>query len=322
MDSYNNYFIKQLLWYLLSFLVIFLMFKVNIKVLYKYSFYFYLLGNLLLLLTLLIGKNINGSRAWLSIGYIGIQPSEFMKIALILYLREFSLKYKIGDFKYILFTLIIVLVPSILTFLEPDTGAIIIYLIIWVVFLGLKKLNKWYYIVGGGLIVLGLTSFFIMYYQFQDNFISIFGSSFFYRMDRITSFLNGSGYQINEALKSTSNSGLFGLKNKVYFPESTTDFAFTLFISNFGIVGVIILTIIYTYFIYSLLHYESDKYLLYPFIFIFLFQYIINILMNVGLFPIIGITLPFLSYGGSSLISFIILLGLILKEKTPSGVYL
>lgn len=319
---YDNYFIKTLIWYVLSFGVLFLINKSNIKTIYKYSLYLYLFGNFLLLLTLLIGRSINGSSAWLGIGPFGIQPSEFMKIFLILYLREFSLKYNGRDIKYIIISFIIVLVPSILTFLEPDTGAVIIYLIIWIVFLFLKKINKWYYIIVGGLSLIVLVSFFILYFNYQDIFISLFGSSFFYRIDRITSFIKGNGYQINEALKSISNSGLFGLNSKVYFPESATDFAFTLFISNFGIVGVVILSIIYTLFIYLIISFKSDKYLLYSFLFIFLFQYIINILMNIGLFPIIGITLPFISYGGSSLISFIILLGLVIKEKTPNGVYL
>ena len=322
LESYNNYFIKQILWYILSFIIMFIIYKININFINRYSFYFYLFGNFLLLLTLLIGSSVNGASAWLRVGHFTLQPSEFMKIFLILYLKEFTLKYKISDFKYIIFTFLIILIPSILTFLEPDTGAVIIYLIIWLVFLFFRKLNKWYYILGGGFILIFLLSFFLLYYKFQDTFINIFGTNFFYRMDRITNFINGDGYQINEALKSISNSGLFGIKTKVYFPESTTDFAFSLFISNFGIIGLIILTILYTYFIYLLLSLKSNKNLLYSVIFVILFQYVSNILMNVGLFPIIGITLPFISYGGSSLISFIILISILLKEKAPNSAYL
>jgi len=310
--SYNNYFIKQLIWFISGFIIMFIISKLNLGFIYKYSFYLYLFGNFLLLLTLIIGKNINGAKGWLSIGPFSIQPSEFMKIFLILYLREFTLKYDLSDFKYIIFTLLIILLPSILTFLEPDTGGVIIYIIIWIVFFFLKKLNKWYYIITISFSLLSIVVFFILYYKYPNNFINIFGTSFFYRMDRITNFVNGEGYQIGEALKSTSNSGLFGLKDKVYFPESATDFALTLFISNFGIVGLSFLLIIYTLFFSELLKYNKDKYLLYSTIFILIFQYVTNILMNVSLFPIIGITLPFISYGGSSILSYMILIGFLI----------
>lgn len=315
LSSYENYFIKQLLWYILGFIILFGISKINLNIIFKYSFYLYLLGNLLLFLTLLIGKNVNGSRAWISIFGFSIQPSEFMKIFLILYLREFTLKYNLGDFKYIIFSFLIVLVPSVLTFLEPDTGGVLIYLIIWLSFLILKGLNKWYYIVS---IVSGLFftfTFLLLYYQFQNIFIRIFGSSFFYRMDRITNFLSGEGYQISRALTSISNSGLFGISSKVYFPESATDFALTLFIGNFGIIGLVVLLLVYTLLFYELLKFNKDKYLLYPLVFILLFQFVVNTLMNIGLFPIIGITLPFLSYGGSSLLSYLILMGILVKKK-------
>ena len=314
LSSYNNYFIKQLIWYIIGFLILFIISKLNLEFIYKYSFYLYLFGNFLLLLTLLIGKDVNGAKGWLGIGPFSIQPSEFMKIFLILYLQEFTKSKKLSDFKYIILSFLIIIVPSILTFLEPDTGAVIIYFIIWIVYLFLKKLNKWYYIFTISISLIAIFSFFILYYKYSELFINIFGTSFFYRMDRITNFVNGEGYQIKEALKSTSNSGLFGLKNKVYFPESATDFAISLFISNFGIIGLSFLLIIYSLFFKELLR-INNKFILYPVIYILLFQYTANILMNVSLFPIIGITLPFLSYGGSSLLSYMTLIGFLLKEN-------
>ena len=317
----NNY-IKQLIWFLIGFLGIYLIFKLNISFFIKNSFLLYIFGNILLIITLLYGNIINGARIWLNIGPFSFQPSEFMKIFLILYLKYFTLKYSFNDFKYVIITFIIVLIPSILTFLEPDTGAVLIYFIIWIVFLFLKKINKWYYITFILALTIFLGSFLIMYYKFQDIFISIFGSKFFYRMDRITNFISGEGYQLNEALKSISNSGLFGIKEKVYFPESATDFALTLFISNFGIIGLSLLLIIYNVLFYLLGSIKTDKYLSYPTLFIILFQYSVNILMNIGLFPIIGITLPFISYGGSSVITNMLLIGFVLKEKVSEDTYL
>ncbi len=320
--SSNNYYIKQLLWYILGFILVFLIYKMNTNLIFKYSLYLYLFGNFLLLLTLLIGSYVNGARAWLNILGFSFQPSEFMKIFLILYLTHFTYKYNLSDFKYILLSGLIIIVPSILTFLEPDTGGVIIYLIIWITFLFLKKINKWYYIISIVISITLISTFFILYYFYQNIFIDIFGTNFFYRMDRITNFINQEGYQLNEALKNISNSGLFGIKEKVYFPESNTDFALTLLISNFGIVGLFIFLISYNLLFYLLGKLKSDTYILNSTLNILIFSYVANILMNIGLFPIIGITLPFLSYGGSSIISFMILLGFMLKEKASFDTYL
>ena len=324
MQMYSNYFLKELIWYLVGFILIYIISKINIEYLFKYSFYFYVLGNIILLLTLFIGKTVNGSTSWIRIGPASFQPSEFMKIPLIMYLYNFTLnKQKLSDFKYILGTLLIVLIPSILTFLEPDTGAVLIYLIIYLAFLIIKKLNKWWYI-GSiiGVLVIGV-SFLILYYSYQDLFINIFGTTFFYRMDRITNFIKGEGYQLNSALLSVGTSGLFGrgLRNiPTYFPEAPTDFAFALLINNIGLVGIVIFLIIYSFLFYNLIKMMNKKNqaFMFPVILILLFQFVVNILMNIGLFPIIGITLPFISYGGSNLLSYLIIIGLVLNIKKVS----
>ena len=210
--------------------------------------------------------------------------------------------------------------PSILTFLEPDTGAILIYIIIYISFLISRNLNRWWYILGIILIVLVIGSFLVLYYFFQDTFINIFGTTFFYRMDRITDFINGEGYQINKALIAIGSAGLFGrgIRNiPEYFPEAPTDFAFTLLINNIGLIGAVIFLIVYFYFIYLIINkYYLNKKLILPIILLLMIQFSINVLMNIGLLPIIGITLPFISYGGSSLISYMILIGLVINVKS------
>ena len=152
-------------------------------------------------------------------------------------------------------------------------------------------------------------------------FIKLFGSSLFYRIDRITNFLNQDGYQRNQALASLKASKLFGRGELIYFPESATDFAFTFLVSQIGIIPSIIFLIIYALLIINLKSIKTDKYIITPLITIITFQLIINVLMNIGLFPIIGITLPFLSYGGSSLLSFIILITLALKKYQTILIY-
>ena len=322
LSSYDNYFIKQLVWYLVSILSIFLLYKINIDVLFRKSIYLCILRTLLLLLTIFIGTTVNGSTSWIAVGPFSFQASEFMKIALILYLSMISTK-DISDFKYIIITLIIVLIPSILTFLEPDTGAVMIYFVIYIAFLIMRKLNKWWYITVIGVSLISVSLFFVLYYYYQDIFINIFGTSFFYRMDRITDFVKGDGYQLNKALVSIGSSGMFGrgLRNiPEYFPEAPTDFAFALLINNIGYIGIIIFIFIYSLLIYNIIKIINDqnKLFVFPVVFLLLFQFTVNVLMNIGLFPVIGITLPFISYGGSNLLSYMIIIGLILNIKKVS----
>ena len=275
------------------------------------SLYVYLIGIILLIVTLLFGVNVNGSTSWIKIFGISFQASEFMKIGLILYLRYITINYNLSDFKYIIICLFITLIPSILVFLEPDTGPIISYIVILVTFLFLKGLNKWYYIFGISITLVVIISFIYLYSFNNDLFINLFGTNFFYRMDRITNFINREGYQIETAIKSISLSGFWGIKKRVYFPEAVTDFAITLLIANFGLVGFIIYMIIFLIFIINLGKMNKDKYLVKPCVNFIVIQSVINILMNIGLFPIIGITYPLLSYGGSSSLSIIILLSII-----------
>ena len=325
MGNYQSYFVKELIWYLVGFLLIFLMIKLNISLLYKYSFYFYLFGNFLLILALTIGPEINGSTSWLQIGPVSLQPSEFMKIFLVLFLYYISNKNKkIRDYQYILITLLIVLIPSILTFLEPDTGAVILYWIIYLGFLIHRKLNKWWYIISLTTVIFFSVTFMFIYYNYQDLFIDLFGTTFFYRMDRITDFYNRDGYQISRAIISIGSSGLFGHGIRTfpeYFPEAPTDFAFALLISNVGLIGMFIFLIVYFALLIKMINIMNSKNqgLILPILLLLFIQFSINVLMNIGLFPIIGITLPFISYGGSNLISYMVLMGLVIEHKRLKG---
>lgn len=320
LKSYSNYYIKELIWWVIGFLVIIMSSRLNLDIIFKKSKYLYVLGIILLVITHFFGITINGSTSWLKVGLVSIQPSEFMKIPLILSLRSISLR-NYSNIEYFIYALVLTLIPSIIVFMEPDTGAVIIYFLIFITFIFMRKYNKWFYIISA-LLLFCIILIFIYLYLFQrDLFIKVFGTTLFYRIDRITNFLNQDGYQRNQALASLRSSKLFGRGELIYFPESTTDFAFTFLISQIGIIPGIIFLIIYSLLIINLNSIKTDKYIKGAFITIISFQFIINVLMNIGFFPIIGITLPFLSYGGSSLLSYIILLTLILK-KVSNDTYL
>ncbi|MBR7042267.1 MAG: FtsW/RodA/SpoVE family cell cycle protein, partial [Bacilli bacterium] len=262
-------------------------------------------------------------------------PSEFMKIFLIIILAriitDFNDKYKnpdlLDELKFILKVLLIVFIPSILTFIEPDTGAVIMYLVITFTMLFISGIRKRWFFITLGIITIFLGIFLSLYFFKQDLFIDIFGTSFFYRMDRITNWSSSSGLQLENSLTAIGSGGTLGhgLGNTpIYFPEMQTDFIFAVFASNTGLLGAIFLIITMLYFDLTIINYHNktidntNKYAIGGIISLLIFSQIYNISMTIGLLPIMGITLPFISYGGSSLLSYMLLLGLIFNISNES----
>lgn len=329
--SLGNLALKQAVWYIVGFILVFILLKLKNEYLYRHAWVLYIIGNVLLLWLLLFATPINNSKCWLVIPGIGsIQPSEFMKVFIMLALatmiHNFRSDYKNpstkDEFLFILKTFLVVLVPSVLTFLQPDTGAVIIYLIIYLVMMFTSGIRiRWFVI--AFIILFGILGTTLWLYFFkEDVFIKMFGSSIYYRLERLFDWQSGSGLQLENALAAIGSAGFFGHgfnKTPIYFPESSTDFIFAVFASNFGFVGVLVLLAIIIYFDVNIIRlarrkiYDTDKYILTGIVAMLLFQQIQNIGMTIGLLPITGITLPFISYGGSSLLSYMIMIGIILN---------
>lgn len=323
--AYSNIYIKQIIWYIISFVLIFILYKKKKGFFFRYDKLLYIIGNILLLLVLFFGTEVNGSRAWFNIFGISMQPSEFMKIFLIIILSTTLSKSDIKDrsfkneLKIIIKCFILTLIPSILTFLEPDTGNIIIYFIILISMLFVYGIRFRWYIISIIIISLLLVLFFYLYNYKQDIFINIFGTKLFYRMDRLIMWKNNESMQLKNALAATGSTSLTGYgigRTPIYFPECETDFIVSIIFSNFGIIfSIFFLIVIFLFDIQllkiSLRFKKRYKYLLVGITSIIIFGQIQNIGMNLGLFPITGITLPFISYGGSSLLSYMTMIGLI-----------
>lgn len=318
---------KQIIWYLISFSILIIIRSLNIKFIYKYSFLFYLLTTFLLLYVLIFGKVTNGAKAWINFGFFSFQPSEIAKLSLTISLSKLASNYQKSSIKkelvYILKILILTLIPSILVFLEPDTGAIIFFILIAFTVLVLSPIHKFWYLCLLGLGISGIALFIILYIFNQDLLINLIGTSFFYRVERIITFKTMSSYQLENALIAMGSSSLFGSglgKVSLYIPEAPTDFIFAFTISNFGLLTGFLVLICYffidLYLINKFLNTPKSitYYILACFIIISLFSQLINISMNLGLLPIIGIPLPLLSYGGSSLIIYFMFLGLTQKK--------
>lgn len=326
MIKLDNLILKQIIWYILGIILILVIRKIGNKFIIDRIIYFYIIINILLILLLIFGKPVNNARCWFEIPGIGtFQPSEFMKISLIILIAKVLSDSKTNSTKdeieLLLKVFIILIIPSILTFLEPDTGVVIMYLIVAILELFISGLRKEWFIALVLFILLILSTIFCIYSLNQDLFVSIFGSSFFLRIDRILDWSNKTGYQLENSLISIGASGLFGFvfKMPLYFPEPQTDFIFAVFSSSFGYIGSLILIIFIIIFDLGLVNIaintknKTNKYIISGFVGVLFYQQIQNIGMTFGLFPITGITLPFISYGGSSLLSYMIMIGIIIN---------
>ena len=327
----GNLALKQAIWYLIGWVLVFILIKLKNEYLYRHTWFLYIFGNILLILLLFFGTPINNSRCWFTIPGIGsIQPSEFMKIFIMLTLatmiHNFRNDYDEPNWKYefifIIKSFIIVLIPALLTFLQPDTGAVLIYFIIYLAMLFVSGIRLRWFIIGGSLLIALIASVMSLYFFREKIFIKIFGTSIYYRLDRIFNWSTGSGLQLENAMAAIGSAGLFGHgynNTPIYFPESSTDFIFAVFASNFGFFGVLILLGIIIYLDINIIKLarkkidDTDKYIVSGIIGMLLFQQIQNIGMTVGLLPITGITLPFISYGGSSLLSYMLIVGILLN---------
>ena len=325
---YQNLVIKQFIWYIIGFIFVFII-KTKNNFIYKNIWIFYLLGLISLILLLLFAKPINDAKCWFTLPGIGaIQPSEFMKIILIItissLIEDFHNKYEQPtikeEFIFIIKVIIVTLIPSTLTFLEPDTGIVLIYILITITMLFMSGIRfRWFIILFSiAAIIIGITLG--LYFVNSSLFIKIFGNSFFLRINRLLDWSNKTGYQLENGMAAIGAGGVFGYgfnKTPIYFPEPQTDFIFAIYANNTGFIGSMFIILLILYFDIKLVllsiktKKEIDKYILIGIIGMLVYQQFQNIGMTIGIMPITGITLPYISYGGSSLLSYMIITGLI-----------
>ena len=319
-DPYK--FIKnQLLFFIIGLILIYIITKLDINFIKKNSNNILLICFILLVLVLIpgVGKVRNGSRSWFGIGPLGIQPSEFAKLGLIIY----TSKYLSSNDKIIkniktgllpLFT--IILIFALLIMLEPDFGTMMVIILTLSVLIYVSGPNLKFFIKLGMIGLLAITGLIIIAP---------------YRMKRIVSFLNpwsdplGSGFQVIQSLYAISPFSLLGtgfnssIQKNFYLPEPQTDFIFSIIAEEFGIIGSIFVITCFAYIFYRSIKIslkQTDlfkKYLSFGLSFGIILQASLNLAVVTNLIPCTGITLPFLSYGGSSLLISMISIGLILN---------
>lgn len=327
--SNNTLVYKQLLWYIAGFIIAYFIMFIGNNFIYKNIWIFYIIGIISLLGLLLFADPINNAKCWFSIPGIGtIQPSEFMKVILIITLGtmihkfndEFNNPSVLEEFKFLIKVGIVVLIPSILTFLQPDTGVVLIYLLITIVMLFISGIRYRWFIILFSVITLFIVLVLGIYFINTDLFINIFGTDFFLRVDRLLDWSNSSGYQLENGITSIGSGGLIGMginNTPIYFPEPQTDFIFAVYANNFGFIGVLLLLGLIAFFDIRLILIAlrntnlTNKYIISGIVGMLIYQQFQNIGMTFGIMPITGITLPFISYGGSSLLSYMIMMGIV-----------
>jgi rod shape determining protein RodA len=332
-SSYGNVFIKQTIWFIVGFGVAYGVMGIGNNFLYKNIWFLYGTGVFLLTLLLIapegIVKTVNGSTCWFNIFGIGtIQPSEFMKVILIIAISRLVHEFNEENFdpttkdelKLLLKVGLTILIPSILTFLQPDTGVVIIYFIIAISILFVSGIRYRWFVLLFSVIFSLLGGLLIIHSLNQDLFIDIFGTNFFYRIDRLLFWQEGSGMQLQNALASIGSAGVLGHgfnNNPIYFPEAHTDFIFGVLASNFGLLGSLVFIGLLIFFNSKIITMANkninniSKYMIAGIFGMLVYQQIQSIGMTLGLLPIVGITLPFISYGGSSLLSYMVIAGII-----------
>ena len=299
---------------------------INIKFWFSIGYLSYLVVVGLLIWTFLFGITSSGSQRWIDLYFINLQPSELMKIFIILCLAKYFHRMKlenVNSLYTILTSLIIILLPMGLVIVQPDLGTSLLIAISGIAVLWFAGINNRYFIYT----MLG----FVISLPFIIAFLKP------YQKLRVLTFLNpdrdplGAGYQIIQSKIAVGSGGIFGkgfLKGTQsyleFLPEKHTDFIFTLFSEEFGFVGSVFLLLIYAVIIYRIIAIGASSRSYFAKIFCYsfggaIFVYIaINMSMVLGLLPIVGSPLPMMSYGGSSMLATMIGFGIVMSAKVHS----
>lgn len=319
-DVTKNYFTKQVIWVCLGLIAVLLLSFVNYKSIGNISVILYLLNVLLLLYVLFLGTKIGGARRWISIGIVSIQPSEFMKLTLILSLAWFLgvARGRENSLWTLVLSLLITGVPLLLILKEPDLGTALVLIPVMLTLLFIYGLRLKYFI---ALILTGLLSSPLVWLILKP-----------YQKSRILVFLNPSHYQYGAGWaviqsKIAIGSGqifgkgwLEGTQSQLNFlPERHTDFIFAVLAEEAGFVGCVLLLVLYFIILFrgikisQMARDDYGKLVACGIVAMIGFHIFVNIGMTLGLLPATGLPLPFMSYGGSFLLTMVLSVGMLMN---------
>ena len=316
----NSYFFffKHLIYICIGIFIIFVFSSINTEQLFRYSIIFFFVALISLFLVPIIGIEVKGSKRWIDLFSLPrFQPIEVLKPFLIIMLATILCNNKNSNLyiKYLL-SVILISIIALLLIMQPDIGQTLLVVFSWAVLIFTSGINI-FFLFGFSLFVLSLLTYLIIYVPKFD-----------YIQGRIFSFFNrdigAHNFQSDKAIESITSGGFFGkgigegtLKNRV--PEAHTDYIISVISEEFGVVAIILILILFLtliYMVFKRINYEKNekiKLVLIGCVSLILMQATIHVGVNIRLFPTTGMTLPFLSYGGSSIVSVSILSGIILN---------
>lgn len=291
---------------------------VDYRAIKSYYLILYVVGLLLLILVLILGKTVYGASRWIDFGVFQLQPSEIFKLLLILFLGKIFSETKEFNLKKIVQLIVLVLIPAVLILAEPDLGTALVLVVIFmgmIIAAGIKKI----YLFAMGLVALVVSP--IAWLILKD-----------YQKQRLLTFLNpasdpfGSGYNVLQSIIAVGSGELsgrglgHGSQSQLNFlPIKHSDFIFAVFAEELGFVGAIILLLLFSLLIIRIIRaakLAGDDFGMLVAVGIsimFIFQILVNVGMNIGIMPVTGIPLPFVSYGGTSLIVNLAAIGILLS---------
>jgi len=317
--NWKPFALSQLMKIILGFGVFFVAAFTNIKTWIKSAYLIYAIALIMIVMVTFVGHTGMGAQRWLNLGFIHIQPSELIKIALVLALARYFAWFnsvELGQFKNYIAPLLMLLVPFGLIVAQPDLGTALSLGMITVGIFYIVGANKKWFIIAA---VLGLMAAPVVW----------FGGLHDYQRGRIITCVNpdsdvqGAGYQINQAKIAFGSGGMTGKgymkgsqSQQSFLPEKQTDFIFTMLGEEFGFIGAFGLLLIYTWIVFMLFlcakmsRNRFGQLICFGFMLNFFVYYFINISMVLGLLPTVGVPLPLMSFGGSSLLSLMFGFGL------------
>ena len=316
----NSYFFffKHLIYIFIGIFIMFIFSSIKTDQLFNYSLIFFVVALISLFLVPVIGIEVKGSKRWIDLFFLPrFQPIEILKPFLIIMLSTIICSNRSSNLylKYLL-SIILVSMISLLLIMQPDIGQTLLVVFSWAILIFTSGINI-FFLFGFSIFAFSLLAYLIIYVPKFD-----------YIQGRISSFFNRDtgthNFQSDKAIESITSGGFFGkgigegtLKNRV--PEAHTDYIISVISEEFGVVAIILILLLFLMFIYMVfkkINYEKNdkiKLVLIGCVSLILMQATIHIGVNIRLFPTTGMTLPFLSYGGSSIVSISILSGIILN---------
>ncbi len=323
LGSFEPWALKQIITISIFIPIIVIMSNLRFNLIYKYAYVVYGIGLIFLVLASIYGHKAMGAQRWLRVGIINFQPSELMKIGLILALARYYYDLhinEIGKIRNLILPLLLTIIPTLLVLKQPNLGTSAILLIIAAVIMFMAGVKIWKFLTVG---ILGISLLPLIWYMLHD-----------YQRQRVLTFLQpeadplGAGYNIIQSIIAIGSGGFFGKgfvsgtqSQLSFLPEKQTDFILSVVAEEFGFLGVaviLILTIGIIISCYKAAFTSNNQFFRLITAGIatsFAFHAIINAAMIAGLLPVVGMPYPLLSYGGSSLAAFLIGFGLVLNSK-------